>query len=231
MPLKKTNELCYVLGMLLCGLGVALSAKSGFGVSMVVAPAYVLHCFLVSYLPWFTFGISEYVLQGAIILVTALVCRRFKWKYLFSLFAVLFYGSLVDLWRALIGTDVWESLAARILSAVAGEIVTAFAIALLLGTYLPQQAYELFVQEVTERFSLPLARVKWGFDLTTLVLAVVLMFLLVHRFDLSMVGIGTLVITLVNAPLIAFFSRLLKKICDFSPAFPAFRAAYLKRLD
>ena len=36
-------EIAYVLGMILCPLGVCLSAKSGFGVSMVVAPAYVLY--------------------------------------------------------------------------------------------------------------------------------------------------------------------------------------------
>ena len=36
-------EIAYVLGIILCPLGVCLSAKSGFGVSMVVAPAYVLY--------------------------------------------------------------------------------------------------------------------------------------------------------------------------------------------
>lgn len=217
--------------MVLCALGVSLAAKSGFGVSMVVAPAYVVHCFLKDALPWFSFGVAEYFLQGALILVTALVCRKFKWKYLFSLFGVLFYGALVDLWRGILGTDVWDTLAMRIFSAVSGELVVSLAIAMLLRTYLPQQAYELFVQEVSERFSLPLSRVKWGFDLGMLTLAIVLMFVLFLRFDFSMVGLGTLVITLVNAPLIMLFGKLLDKLSDFSSAFARFKAAYLQKLD
>ena len=50
---KKGNfaELAYVMGMILCPLGVCLSAKSGFGVSMVVAPAYVLYLRISETLP------------------------------------------------------------------------------------------------------------------------------------------------------------------------------------
>ncbi|MBR5264323.1 MAG: hypothetical protein IKV50_06480, partial [Clostridia bacterium] len=55
------GELAYVLGLILCALGVCFSANSGFGVSMVVAPAYVLHCKLEPLLPFFSFGVAEYV--------------------------------------------------------------------------------------------------------------------------------------------------------------------------
>ena len=66
-------EIAYVLGIILCPLGVCLSAKSGFGVSMVVAPAYVLYLRISETIPWFTFGKSEYIFQGLLLIVLAFV--------------------------------------------------------------------------------------------------------------------------------------------------------------
>ena len=54
-------ELAYVLGIVILAFGTALMERAGFGMSMVVAPAYLLHLKLSQTLPWFTFGVSEYV--------------------------------------------------------------------------------------------------------------------------------------------------------------------------
>lgn len=229
--ITRTNELFYAFGMILCALGVTLSANSGFGVSMVVAPAYVLHRYFVQFFPWFTFGVAEYALQGAIIFITAAVCRGFKWKYFFGVFGVLFYGGAVDFWRLLLGTQVWGTLAARILSAVAGAVVVSVAIAMLLRTYLPQQSYELCVQEITDRYALPLSRVKWTYDAVSLLLAVLLMLVLFGRFDTTMIGPATLVLTVINAPMITFFGKVLERYFDFTPISERFYKAYLKKLD
>ena len=48
--IKRGAELAWLFGIILCPLGVCLSAKSGLGVSMVVAPAYVLYLKLSQYL-------------------------------------------------------------------------------------------------------------------------------------------------------------------------------------
>ena len=69
-------EIAYVLGIILCPLGVCLSAKSGFGVSMVVAPAYVLYLRISETIPWFTFGKSEYIFQGLLLSICYLLLRR-----------------------------------------------------------------------------------------------------------------------------------------------------------
>ena len=217
--------------MMLCAFGVSLATKSGFGVSMVVAPAYVLHRFLVQTFPWFSFGVAEYVFQGSVILITALICRKLKWKYLVTVLGVLFYGFLVDVWRTLVGTQIPESLALRLVFAFLGAVIVSLAIAMLLRTYLPQQAYELCVQEVVSRYSLPLSRVKWAYDIASLVLALVLMFVCFGRFDTTMIGPATLVLTVVNAPMINLFGKILEQFFDFSPASESFRDGYLKKLD
>lgn len=229
--IRKTGELAYVFGIVLCALGVTLSAKSAFGVSMVVAPAYVLHCYFVQFLPWFSFGVAEYAFQGFLILLLSLWARRFKWKYLFSVFTALFYGTCVDLWRLVFGAQIYDLLWQRLISGALGAVVTAFSIALLLRTYLPQQAYELVVKEVSEKGRFPINRVKWIYDLSSLVLAIGLMLVFFREFSFEMIGPGTLVLTLINTPLIALWGRLLDRLSDFSCAAPRLQERYLALFD
>lgn len=220
------GEPAWLLGVLLCSLGVCFSAKSGFGVSMVVAPAYVLHRFLSPSLPWMTFGAAEYLLQGTLILLLCIAVRRFKWKYLLSFFTAVCYGFALDFWRLLFGTDVYALLWQRAVACAVGAVITAFAIALYLRTYLPQQGYELVVKELTERYSLRLGRVKWLYDISSLLLAILLMLLLFRTFSTDMVGVGTLLLTIVNTPLITLSGKLLDRFLAFTPAFPRFRALF-----
>ena len=100
-------EIAYVLGIILCPLGVCLSAKSGFGVSMVVAPAYVLYLRISETIPWFTFGKSEYIFQGLLLIVLAFAVRRFKWKYLLSF--VTAFGTVYRILAARNGLCFWNS--------------------------------------------------------------------------------------------------------------------------
>lgn len=222
----RMGELAWLLGVLLCSLGVCFSARSGFGVSMVVAPAYVLHRFLSPDIPWMTFGAAEYLLQGVLILLLCVAVQRFKWKYLLSFFTAVCYGFALDFWRMLFGTDVYPELWQRVVACAAGALITAFAIALYLHTYLPQQGYELVVKELTERYRFRLGRVKWLYDISSLLIAILLMLALFRSFSTDMVGVGTLLLTVVNTPLITLSGRLLDRFFTFDPAFPRFRARF-----
>ncbi|MBO4572721.1 MAG: hypothetical protein J5762_03020 [Clostridia bacterium] len=221
-PIEKTGELFYVFGTILCSLGVCLSAKSGFGVSMVVAPAYVLSCFLQPKIPFFTFGNTEYVVQGIFIIVLALAVGKFKLKYPLSFVTCVIYGLMLDGWRALFKQEIYAEMHMRIISMILGAVITAIAIALYLRTYLPQQGYDMFVYEVATEKKLKMNVVKWVYDVCSLILAIALMLILFGRFDLEMVGIGTLILTLVNTPLIIAFGKLLDKIFVPTPAFKGF---------
>ena len=63
------TELAYPIALLLLALGTALTAYGGFGISMVVAPAYILHLRVSELLPFFSFGVAEYTLQAVILLL------------------------------------------------------------------------------------------------------------------------------------------------------------------
>ena len=119
---------------------------------------------------------------------------------------------------------------------IVGDIITAFGVACFFRTYLPLQVYELFVAEVASCFRFKLTTVKLIFDLSLLLLSVILAVTLfgdVYDFDWSTItyasfhsiGLGTLVTTLINSPIIGLMGRLIDSIFEKEPLFPK-----LKRL-
>lgn len=224
-------EIAYVLGIILCPLGVCLSAKSGFGVSMVVAPAYVLYLRISETIPWFTFGKSEYIFQGLLLIVLAVAVRRFKWKYLLSFVTAFIYGNILDLWDDILGSEQYTVYWQRGMACVLGILITSLAIAFFLRTYLPQEAYEMFVKDVADTYQKDMTRVKWLFDLSALLIAVVLMLVLFRRFAFNMVGLNTVLATIVNAPLIGFFGKMLDRVGSFDSSFPEFYQKFQKIMN
>lgn len=69
---------------------------ANFGISMIVAPAYILSLKT----GFLTFGQAEYVLQAGLFIVFCLVMRKFKAVYLSSFVTCLIYGAVLDLWAA-----------------------------------------------------------------------------------------------------------------------------------
>ena len=219
-PVKKFGEAAYVLSLVLCSLGVCLSAKSGLGVSMVVAPTYVLHVYLSKFSPFFTFGTMEYIVQTVVVLAIAIIVGKFKLKYPLAIVTSIIYGLMLDGWRLVFGTQAFSELHLQIIFMALGALITAIAIALSLRSFMPQQGYDMFVYEVAHEKNLNINKVKWAYDIISLTLAIGLMLVLFGKFDLSLIGVGTVVLTIINTPLIAFFGSLLDKVFDFSPAFP-----------
>lgn len=75
--MKRTfsTELAYVFGIVFVALGVVLMEKADFGVSMVVAPAYLLYRWLSPVWSFVAFGMAEYCLQAVLLLVMCLLLR------------------------------------------------------------------------------------------------------------------------------------------------------------
>ncbi len=231
-PGKKTirrfGEAAYVLGTVLCALGVCLSAKSGLGVSTVVAPAYVLSSFLEPIAPFFTFGNTEYIVQGIILILLAVFVRRVTLSYPLSFVTAIIYGVTLDLWRYVFGTETVDALYMKIILMVTGALLTEIAIALILRSYLPQQAYDFSVKEISVVKKYDMNKVKWIYDVSSLAVAIVLMLILFGKFDFSLIGPGTLVLAAVNAPMIGLFGKIFDRLVDFSPLFPRFASKVFK---
>ena len=110
--MKRTfsTELAYVFGIVFVARGVVLMEKADFGVSMVVAPAYLLYRWLSPVWSFVTFGMAEYCLQAVLLLAMCLLLR-FRVSYLFSFVTAVVYGFALDafmlLGAALPAGSVW----------------------------------------------------------------------------------------------------------------------------
>lgn len=217
--IKFPTELCYVFGMILVALSAAAMSTAGFGVSMVVAPAYLLHLRLVEFLPFFSFGMAEYTIQALLLIILMIIMRKFKWSYLFSFVTAIIYGLILDGCIALLGL-IPLNLVVRIFMYVIGVFVCSFGIALMFNTYITQEVYELFVKEVSEKFNFSLTKVKTCFDLSCVVVAIIFSFLFFGNFNYNAIGIGTVVCAFFNGFFIGIFNKLLLKSTQFYDALP-----------
>ena len=82
------TELAYVIGLILISFATALMTVADFGLSMIAAPAYLLHLKISEYLPFFSFGMASYAFQALLLasrfrmqsatLSIALTCAAWK---------------------------------------------------------------------------------------------------------------------------------------------------------
>lgn len=218
-------EAAWVCGIVLCAFGVALTIKADFGVSMIAAPPYIIHLKVAEYFPSFTLGTAEYCFQGVLLLVMMAVVRRVRFKYFLCFATAVIYGKVLDLMLLLLGGgEAYTAMPARIAAFVAGGVITSMAIAFFFRTYLPLQIYELFVTESAAVFKKPNEKVKYIFDGACLVISVTLTLVLFKGFE--GIGIGTIILTIANAPIIALCGKLLDKCIDFAPLSPKLEKKY-----
>ena len=211
------TEVAYAVGIIALAFGVTLMERADFGLSMVVAPAYVLHRYI-SLLPgmeWYTFGVAEYTLQLFLVIVLMLVMRKFRLSYFFSFVTAVIYGYLLDfiMWfMPTVAPDVW---AIRILFFILGEIFCTFGVSMVFHTYIPPEAYELFVSELSKKLQKQTAHVKWVYDIVSCIVAIILSFLFFGFGVFVGVNWGTVLCALINGVIIGAMIKLEDKLFDF----------------
>ena len=219
--MKIKDEIVYLLAIVLISFSTAMISAADLGVSMIVAPAYILSLRF----DFLTFGQCEYIIQGLFIIVFCFVMRKFKPIYLFSFVTALLYGAMLDMWRAVIPHFRQEvylggalPMHLRIIYFVVGAVLTSLAVALFLHSYLYPQVYDFFVKGITNKYNYKLSTFKYIFDGTALLTAVVLSLLFFHGF--KGIGIGTLILTVANSFMIMMFNKLIDKTLVITPIFP-----------
>lgn len=211
------TELSYAVGIILVALGTALTAWGDFGISMVVAPAYILHLKMSQVWPWFTFGAAEYILQALVLALMIMILKKVKISYVLSFLTAIFYGLVLDFGTALLALlpapEVWQ----RLIAYVGGDLAVCAGVALIFHTYIPPEAYEMFVMELSRKLSIRLHTFKTIYDCVSLAAAVGMSFLLLG--NLQGVGIGTVVCAFLNGTLINLFSRIFESVWKFEDKF------------
>ena len=213
--IKLPQELAYLLGIVTMTLGVALMQKANFGLSMVVAPAYLLSEFF-----GISFGTAEYCLQFVLVTGMCLLLRRFRVSYYLSFATAVVYGLVLDgfIWLLHSGTPA-ESMPIRILLMLSGMVVTAFGVALFFRTYLPACAYDMFVKVTSQAFGIKTGKFKICYDFASLGVSLLLTFVFFGK--LIGMGVGTLVCACLNGLIINGFSALLDRFVAFPVLLPS----------
>ncbi len=220
--IKLHAEIVYFAGIVLLALAVAMLTAADFGISMIVAPAYILSVKA----GFLSFGQAEYVIQAVLFIVFCAVMKRFRVVYLSSFLTCLIYGAVLDLWRLvpLFNPNVTApgsmGTALRVFLFVAGILLTSFSVACFFKTYLYPQVYDFFVKGVSAKYHLNRSVFKTAFDLSCLVLGTVMTLV----FFGSFVGIrlGTLFMALINGTLIGFCDRLIDRGFEIEPKYERF---------
>ncbi len=210
-------EAAYVVGLVVLAIGTALMEKADFGMSMVVAPAYLIHRKVSQWLPFFSFGISEYVFQAMLLGLLSLVMGKVKKSYLLSFATAFLYGTVLDAAMALAAKIPFGGIWWRGAYYVAGLIICAVGVALLLRTYFPPEAYELMVKEFSQKFNMTIGKTKTIYDCCSCAMGIVLSLC----FFRSFVGVkwGTILCAAVNGWLIGRISRFLENHFVWKDAF------------
>lgn len=210
---KLYTEAAFWVGLVLLALGTAMTVQGDFGISMVVAPAYILHLKLSEFLPWFSFGAAEYVLQALVLLVLMLVLRKCKKSYFLAIATAVLYGFLLDgsLW--LTGLLQVSTLWSRLGIYTLGVLLCTLSIALLFRSYLPPAAYELFVKELAKTKGWSVTLCKTVYDVLSLAVAVSLS--LVFFGEFRGIGWGTVICAAIYGLLIRLFDKLLGSLFTF----------------
>lgn len=218
MQRRFSSELSYVLGIVLLAFGTTLMTVADLGLSMVVAPAYLLHLKLSAFFPAVTFGRAEYIVQVLLLAGLCAGLRKFRPYFLFSFFSAIFYGIVLDLFM-LIPFQA-AALPGRIGFFAVGALLCTLGVSFVLHTYLAPEVYELVVKEISLERKLPSGRVKTITDCSYLTIAVILSFLFFGFGHFRGIGVGTIPYALCAGTLVGFFNRVLERYFFFQATFP-----------
>ena len=175
---KKTFscELALLLALGMSSLGIALLNKSGLGVTTSSALPLVLH----EIFPAVSFGLCHNLMEFLLLGATVLITKRPQVSYLISVGEGLVFGRLLDLFEVLIA-PLGQSLPLRVVWCVLGFLLMAGSLAFTMNCRLPIQPIDIFCRDVKDHYHISLRVFRTGYDLTCLVLCLLLGWLVLGR--------------------------------------------------
>ncbi len=166
---KRKRFSLFLLGVMLAGLGVALSVRPGLGTSPISSLPYVL-TFLI---PW-TLGMTTVGINLLFLLMQILILRRrFRWWQLAQLPTLLAFGFCIDLGMWLSSFYIPAAYPLRLVEELLGCALLAVGIAFQLVANISYMPGDGFVRTVSEEYGIPFGTAKVCFDVSIVVLALV----------------------------------------------------------
>lgn len=161
------KSLCCLLGLAVSGIGVALSTRPNLGTSPISGLPYVMtFIYPLSFGTWTVLTNILFVVMQA-----ALLGKKFGWRQLLQIPAVVVFGFFIDLGMWLSGFCLPVSYAARAAEQIAGCAILAVGISFELiadVTYMPGEG---LIKVIVNRWRLNFGKVKIAFDAVLVVVS------------------------------------------------------------
>ena len=110
-------------------------------------------------------------------------------------------------------------LIGRIIFYIIGMLFCSVGVSLLFHTYIPPEAYELFVKEISAKSRVDINIIKTVYDCSSCLIGIVLSFAFFGLWHFEGVKFGTVICALINGFLIGKCSKMIESIFDFQDAF------------
>ena len=215
IKIKNINVWTYVFGVIILAFGCSLMTKADLGISMVVAPAYLIHLKISQTYSFFTFGMAEYLLQFLLIAAMSAILGKVKKNYILSFATAVFYGFVLDVFLYFVKDVQAYNITGRIIYYALGMVLSSLGVALFFHTTFSPCAYDYFVREVAQSKNINITVFKTCYDIVSCMVAIVMSFIFFGFMHFEGVKWGTVICALVNGSIIGFFGKVLEYFFDF----------------
>ena len=128
------------------------------------------------------------------------------------------YGVVLDVIMAVIAQFSYNDIAYRLVFYLIGLVACSLGVALLFNIYLPSKAYEMFVKELSQKYTVPIEKIKTIYDCCSCVISIILSFIFFGFGIFVGVKLGTVGCALINGWLIGRISCFLENNFVFKDA-------------
>lgn len=197
----------YLAGIAVLALGVSFSRRAGLGISQLVAwPAVMAD---VDPSPGHDMGwYVGAVFVLFVVLEVAVLRRDFKPIQLLQVPISLAYGTLVNLWNGVSAAMPVPNYAAQFALTLLSACTMAVGISIYLASDVVPLSSEGLVLAITQRAGRPFPRIKQAFDISLIVIAVVVSLVCLH--EVRYVREGTVIASVLLGPLVGVANRVVR---------------------
>ncbi len=214
---KLPSELVYVLAILFLALSVAFLEKSSLGVPLEISPAHALYVVMREFIPFFTLGMAEIIMQSLVIIIMICIMRKTSFSHLWSLVTAIIYSLVLDGILLLLNDFHPHEMAVRVALFLASCVLMPIGVELMFKTHVAHESDELFVLEISEHCNYHPHTVKTIFYISCGVVAAVLELAVFKHWDFQALGIGTLVFLCIKTSMCHFTEAIIDHLFDIVP--------------
>lgn len=192
----------FILGLIINSFGVAFITKSALGTSQISSIPYVLSLKFTN----LSFGQTTFIFNMLFILIQLLILKKdFRPIQFLQIAANILFSSFIDVSMTLLTGLNPQTIPLRTLSLLVGCAILAVGISVEVAPDVIKVPGEGIVHAISRVSGMEFGKVKIRFDVTLIIIAIVLSFLFFQR--LNGVGLGTIVSAILIGPMISFVNR------------------------